>query len=76
MEQANKVRLIKTIIVEYEPKPEFYPEGSTKADMARIDVQSDCAEFGVFSGNIGTITEQVEYEIIENGTVIEKGKIE
>ena len=70
------IRLIKTVVVEYEPNPEYYPDGSTMADMAIMDARSDSAEFGVFSGNIGEMEEKIEYEIVEENRVVERGVIE
>jgi len=70
------IRLIKTVVVEYEPNPEYYPKGSTMADMACLDAQSDSAEFGVFSGNTGEMTEKIEYEIVEDNRVVEREVVE
>lgn len=70
------IRLIRTTIVEYEPNPEYYPEGSTLANMACIDGSVDDADFNVFSGNTGVMTEKIEYEIVKDNVTIERGTIE
>ena len=44
--------------------------------MACMDARSDSAEFGVFSGNIGEMEEKIEYEIVEENRVVERGVVE
>lgn len=59
----KKIRLIRTMIVEYEPNPEHYPEGASIEEMAIIDVASDDVDL-LFSGDLKE--DSVDYEIIED----------
>lgn len=37
----SKIRLTRTTIVEYEPTLEYYPEGMTLEEMAKMDTEQD-----------------------------------
>jgi len=37
----SKIRLTRTTIVEYEPTTEYYPEGMTLEEMAKMDTEQD-----------------------------------
>jgi hypothetical protein len=70
------IRLIRTTIVEYEPNKEYYPEGFTLVDIAKIDGGADDAEFNIFCGGTGKKTEKIEYEIIDNNMIIDRGTVD
>jgi hypothetical protein len=36
----TKIRLIRTMILEFDPDPSLYPEGSTIEEMAQIECES------------------------------------
>lgn len=56
-----KIRLVRTMIVEYEPDPLFYPEGYTIEQMAELDATSDDLE-SIFTD---LLKDDVKWEIIE-----------
>lgn len=57
-----KIRLTRISIVEYEPEVEYYPNGSTFEDMARIDANADDRE-ALF---IDCVSDEITWEIIED----------
>jgi hypothetical protein len=61
---AKKIRLIRTMVVEYTPDPEWYPEGFTIEQMAELDANADDREL-TFSGD-HLIKDEVRWEIIED----------
>lgn len=72
----EKIRIIRTSILEYFPEPNYYEGCITIEDMAKVDVQTDDTEMLFSSENI---TETISYEIIreeDDGTttVIARGK--
>lgn len=56
-----KIRLVRTMIIEYEPDPIFYPENYTIEQMAEFDATSDDLE-SVFTD---LLKDDVKWEIIE-----------
>ena len=60
---TQKIRLIRTTVVEYEPHLEYYPAGSTIEDAAKIDLQNaeDDPEL-IFSR---LVLDEIKYEIFE-----------
>jgi hypothetical protein len=57
----KKIRLIRTMVTEYEPEPSHYPEGATIEEMANIDATADDIE-AVFDN---LTSDRVKYEIID-----------
>lgn len=57
----SKIRLTRTTIVEYEPNPDYYPEGFTLEQMAKMDIEND--ESYLLFGNANS--EEIKVEIIE-----------
>ena len=41
---SKKIRLIRTIVKEYEPNPDYYPEGLSIEQMAELDANNDDVE--------------------------------
>lgn len=60
---AKKIRLIRTMIVEYEPLVELYPEGSTIEEIAQIDADADDREL-LFDGD-DLVKDEIRWEIFE-----------
>lgn len=58
----NKIRLTRAIIMEYEPNPEYYPEGSTIEEIAQYDCDSDDQDLLFHSDAV--ISDNTTYEII------------
>ena len=61
---TKKIRLIRTMVVEYVPNPEWYPEGFTIEQMAELDANVDDREL-MFSGD-DLIKDEVKWEIVED----------
>lgn len=62
----HKVRFIRTMIVEVELNPEYYPEGLTTEQMAQYDIDSmkDIGEYeAYFSDDL--VSDDVRFEVIE-----------
>lgn len=59
---TKKIRLIRTTIKEYTPYPEYYPEGCSIEEMAKIDAEQEDREF-TFEDDI--VSDEVKWEIIE-----------
>ncbi|MGM7720557.1 hypothetical protein [Metabacillus sp. Hm71] len=38
---TKKIRITRTMVIEYEPDPNYYPEGSTIEEMAQIDANTE-----------------------------------
>lgn len=63
---SKKIRLIRTIILEYTPIPEHYPECITIEEMAKIDIEGAIDDPQLtFEDNENTIKDEVKYEIVE-----------
>lgn len=56
----KKIRLIRTMIVEYVPQAENYPEGFTIEQMAELDSQADDRELTFDK----CVSDEVSYEIL------------
>lgn len=63
---TQKIRLVRTMVTEYEPIPEYYDEGATIEEMAEMDATSDGLEF-VFT--------ELESDDVEWMIVDESGKV-
>lgn len=60
---GKKIRLIRTMVVEYEPNPKDYPDGATIEEMAQMDTETnDINSF--FSGKL--MDDEVVFEIVED----------
>lgn len=57
----KKIRLIRTMIMEYEPDPNYYPENATIEQIAEIDMNSDDREL-LFDN---CILDEIKYKIID-----------
>lgn len=55
------IRLIRTMVIEYTPDPNYYPEGATIEEMAEIDARTDDLDL-LFED---CISDEVKYEIID-----------
>lgn len=74
---GKSLRLIRKTTVEYEPDRKYYPKHSTLSDIARLDALSDAADLVVFGGEVGTTTENITYEILdEDKNIVERGTVE
>jgi len=62
----KKIRLIRTIIIEYVPNVEHYPGCTTIEQMAEVDLQgaNDDPEL-TFGDNPGLVIDEIKYEIVE-----------
>ncbi|TCK01382.1 UNVERIFIED_ORG: hypothetical protein BDK47_11673 [Anoxybacillus amylolyticus] len=60
---TKKIRLIRTMVVEYVPDERWYPEKFTIEQMAQLDATSD-REL-MFSGD-RLIKDEVKWEIVED----------
>ena len=58
---TKKIRLIRTMIIEYEPNPDYYDEGTTIEQMAQIDATLDDREL-LFDN---CVSDEVKWEIID-----------
>lgn len=65
----KKIRLVRTMVVEYEPDLEVYPNDWTIEEMAQCDANADDREltFDVVQ------LDNVAWEVVEDGVVINKG---
>jgi hypothetical protein len=76
-----KVRVTVSIIMEFEPNPAYYPEGSTPLQMAQIDAEQFqspdiLTEYMQTTNDEFTITstaEVIEGEAEPNGTAVREG---
>ena len=62
----NKVRFIRTTIVEIELNPDFYPEGFTLEKMAESDIKvmKETGEYEyLFVDNV--VSDEITYQVIE-----------
>lgn len=57
----KKIRLIRTMVMEYEPNPEHYPKGASLEEMAKMDMSADDREL-LFEGNL--ISDELRCEVI------------
>ena len=57
-----KARLTRTMVVEYELLPEYYPEGSTFEEMAQFDAETDDRE-SLFDFNL--VSDEIRWELID-----------
>lgn len=60
---GKKIRLIRTMVLEYEPIVEAYPEGSTIEQMAQIDANTDTPD--LLFGSCALEEDNIKYEIID-----------
>jgi hypothetical protein len=62
----SKVRMIRTMIVEYEPNPKYYPKGSTIEEMASIDIEQ-MKESGDYESLFDNelISDELKFEIVD-----------
>ncbi len=58
-----KIKLIRTMILEFEPDPSLYPEGSTVEEMAQIECESSI-EDREFQFE-GCQSDEISYQIIQ-----------
>ena len=59
----KKIRLTRVEVVEYEPNPEYYPEGSTIEQMAQMDsAETNDVRDEIFMSDLKS--EKITYEII------------
>jgi hypothetical protein len=59
----KKIRLIRTMILEFEPDPDYYPEGSILEEMAEIEYNQNFEDRDAQFSEAQSDT--VTYEIIE-----------
>ncbi|HEK9102627.1 hypothetical protein KFD70_21530 [Bacillus pfraonensis] len=59
---AKKIRLIRTMVIEYVPDPKHYEEGMTIEEMAKFDAESDDLE-SIFTELESDV---VKWEIIDS----------
>lgn len=62
---SKKIRLIRTAIVEYEPRFEYYAEGSTIEDVAKIDLKWAEYDPELTFGDC-VVSDEIRYEIFED----------
>lgn len=68
---SKKIRLIRTMVTEYEPVTEYYEEGSTIEEMAELDASADDLE-SVFTE---LKSDEVEWQIVDEvGGVVSDSK--
>lgn len=58
---TKKIRLIRTMVTEYVPNPEYYDKGMTIEEMAQSDAEQDDLET-IFSS---VLKDEVKWEIID-----------
>jgi hypothetical protein len=56
----KKIKMMRHLVIEYIPNPEYYPEGSTIEQMAEIDANQDDLETTFMDAE-----SSVTYEIID-----------
>jgi hypothetical protein len=59
---VKKIKLIRTTVVEYEPNPNFYPDGVTTEEIAEMDAKAEDRDL-LFSGD-NVISDTVSYELV------------
>jgi hypothetical protein len=59
---AKKIRLIRTMVVEFEPDPHYYPEGATIEQIAEIEAKTQDREL-LFDD---CVKDEVRWEIFED----------
>lgn len=59
---AKKIRMVRTMVMEYTPDPEHYPEGMTIEEMAQLDTETDDWE-ALFDGVLES--DEITFTIVE-----------
>lgn len=59
---AKKIRMVRTMVMEYTPDPENYPEGMTIEEMAQLDTETDDWE-ALFDGVLES--DEITFTIVE-----------
>lgn len=68
---ANKIRLIRTIVIEYEPDIDCYDDNMTIEEMAQLDADADDREL-TFDRNL--TSDNVVWEVLDdNDNVVSNG---
>ncbi|WP_442637935.1 hypothetical protein [Rossellomorea marisflavi] len=62
---VKKIRLTRTMVMEYTPDPKNYPEGFTLEQMAQLDTEADDLEL-LFESELKS--DSVAFEIIEESS--------
>jgi|GEM_PF-3019308 len=57
-----KVKMTRTMVIEYELVPEYYPDGYTLEEMAQMDAETDDREM-LFDRDL--LSDNISWEIIE-----------
>lgn len=68
----KKIRLIRTMVVEYEPAEECYDGCETIEQMAVLDADADDRELAFDSTNL--VKDFVKWEVVEDDKVISSGE--